>query len=114
MSSLCTKAVIINTHFAPEEPSSAFSLSEIEENEGLSGRWFWEHDGTAEQRDNWPEASWENRTSFWLRRPDLLSAIKSAGFPIVFEQFDMLGDIRESMTNGFYRQKHRSTFVGLK
>jgi hypothetical protein len=83
------------------------------ENEGLSGRWFWEHDG-AELRDNWLEASWENRTSFWLRRPDLLLAIKSAGFPLVFEQFDMLGDIRESMANGFYRHKHRSTFIGIK
>jgi hypothetical protein len=62
----------------------------------------------------WLEASWENRTSFWLRRPDLLLAIKSAGFQLVFEQFDMLGDIRESMANGFYRHKHRSTFIGIK
>ena len=115
MGRCCNKAVIINTHFAPETPTESFKLSDIDSNEGLSGRWYLEHDGTAEQRDNALWSSWENRKSFWLRRPDLLYALKEAGFNLIFEQFDSLaGDIRESMANGEYGSSVRSTFVAVK
>jgi len=109
------KAIILNTHFAPEETNRQFELSSIKENEGLRGRWFAEHDGTAAMRDKSLWASWNNKQSFWLCRPDLLHAVQQAGFEIVLEQFDTLGnDIRAEMANGDYGKLHRSTIVGLR
>jgi len=114
MESCCKKLLIINTHFAPDEPVEAFKLSNIDVNEGLSGRWFEEHDGSEKQKKDSLWASWENCRSFWLRRPDLLFALKDAGFTLVFEQFDCLENIRRAMADGVYAKLVRSTFVGIK
>jgi SAM-dependent methyltransferase len=115
MESCCNRVLIINTHFAPDEPTDAHLLSDMEENEGLAGRWYGEHDGTPEQKESALWSSWDNYRSFWLRRPDLIHAIKNAGFQLVFEQFDPLGeDIRQAMADGEYGSWLRSTFVGIK
>jgi len=75
-----------------------------------------EFDFTIEQHPWFTKwSAWSNRGSFWPRRESLLQAIKDAGFHLVFEQFDGLGEnIAESMSVGFYQNEHRSTFVGIK
>jgi SAM-dependent methyltransferase len=111
MARVVTKAVLINTHFATEAPIGAFDLSEMDENEGLPGRWFGEPPAIEDNR--W--ASWGNSRSFWIQREYLIQTIRDAGFPIVFEQYDLLGDeIARSMTSGYYKSENRGLFVGVR
>jgi SAM-dependent methyltransferase len=110
-------AVIVNTHYAPWDwyPSSAFQLSAIERHEDLPGRWFFEHnaaDETAKEQLKW--ASWDNRHSFWPVKEALLEAIRGAGFDLVFEQFDTLGDILGNGTDKETVRNHRGVFVGIR
>lgn len=106
------KAVIINTHFATVAPIDAHDLSEMDENEGLPGRWFKEPPDP-DDNSNW--ASWGNSRSFWIQREYLIQTLRDAGFPMVFEQYDFLGDhIAESMTTGYYKSNNRGIFVGVK
>jgi hypothetical protein len=122
LTSVTRKVLILQTHFAPAAQDEAdrgqrFCLSEPTEHEGLQGRWYSEfgHQPTPEEREaaNW--SSWENNRSFWLQRESLLQAIKDAGFDLVLEQFDGLGDaIAKELTNGYYWQDCRGTFVGIK
>jgi SAM-dependent methyltransferase len=116
MASLTPKVVIINTHYATPQTSTAFTLSEIEQNEGLSGRWYHEHDeDDASVLDTFKWTSWSNKRSFWLTKPAILVALRDAGFAIMFEQFDWLGeDLVESMTDGYYATHSRTQFVGIR
>jgi SAM-dependent methyltransferase len=106
------KAVLLNTHFATVAPIAKFGLSDLEENEGLPGRWFKE--GPPRNEDGlW--ASWDNERSFWIQKEFLLQAIRDAGFTMVFEQYDWLGDrIADSMLSGPYKEQNRNLFVGVK
>lgn len=117
MSRCCRKVAIINTHFATDDKCQAHQLSPLTQNEGLPGRWFYEHPEvvpeTALEEMKW--TSWENSTSFWIKREYLIQAIKDAGFNLVFEQYDQLGPaIAKEMTAGRYKQRQRGTFVGIK
>jgi SAM-dependent methyltransferase len=110
-------AVVINTHYAPWDwyPKSVFTLSPIEQNEGFPGRWFFEHDATDDDgREKLKWASWENQRSFWLTKEALLQAIAEAGFDLVFEQFDTLGDILGNGTSDETVANHRGVFVGVR
>ena len=110
MSRCVRHAVLINTHFATVAPIRAHSLSPIAMNEGLPGRWF--DEGTAPE-EKW--AAWGNRRSFWILREYLVEALRDSGFPMVFEQYDMLGErIGESVASGYYKTDNRSMFVGVK
>lgn len=113
---LCKKVLILGTHFAPEEQSSVFSLSDLTENEGAQGRWYEEFPSdfkSDKEQNKW--ASWSNDKSFWLRKEYIIQTMREAGFPVVFEQFDGLGsNIAGEMLLGAYRTMHRSTFVGVK
>jgi glycosyltransferase involved in cell wall biosynthesis len=112
MSRLARKAVLINTHFSTVTPIAAHSLSEMTQNEGLPGRWY---DEPGAGYDDMKWSAWDNRRSFWIQREYLIQAIRDAGFPMVFEQYDCLGDdIAASMTLGYYRAENRCTFVGVK
>jgi SAM-dependent methyltransferase len=111
MATVVRKAVLVNTHFATTAPISEYELSDVDENEGLPGRWFTE---PTELEAN-PWAAWGNRRSFWIQREFLIQAIRDAGFPLVFEQYDLLGDdLATSMVSGYYRSHNRGMFVGVK
>ena len=122
LSDATTRMLILQTHFSTDRPSTVFNLSELDENEGLQGRWFTEFRNEDEfaDRDNHRWASWDNHRSFWVRREHLLQAIRDVGFQVVLEQFDGLGDatqagsMLESLVQGYYRNNERGTFVGIK
>jgi SAM-dependent methyltransferase len=106
------KAVLLNTHFATAAANATFALSELTENEGLAGRWYGEGPPRSEE-SRW--AAWDNARSFWIRKEHLMQAIRDAGFTMVFEQYDWLGDdIAQSMLSGPYRMEDRNLFVGVK
>jgi SAM-dependent methyltransferase len=112
MGRVARKAVIVNTHFATIAPIEAHSLSDMALNEGLPGRWFAEAPPRTDSA-NW--SSWNNARSFWIQREHLIQAIHDAGFPMVFEQFDFLGNnMAAEMTGGYYKLQNRGMFVGVK
>jgi SAM-dependent methyltransferase len=122
------RAVILNTHFsrADEEkrrffrrpqPVTRFNLSPIEQNEGLRGRWYPEFasDEAMRNREAAKWSSWHNRSSFWILHEDLIHAISTAGFDMVFEQFDHLDlPLNTNLSSGYYKTDSRGVFVGLK
>jgi hypothetical protein len=87
------------------------------ENEGLLGRWFYEHPNNipTDELDQMKWHSWENERSFWIRREYLIQAIQDVGFEMVFEQYDGIGkDIGIKMTSDEYKSFSRGTFIGIK
>jgi SAM-dependent methyltransferase len=94
--------LVIHTHFATVMPIAEFNLSELTHHEGLLGRWY--EEGEARDQDKW--ASWSNPRSFWIERRHLLEAIGNAGFPLVFEQFDLAKPLPTDANRGM--------FVGVK
>jgi len=94
------RLLILQTHYS-DRPGT--------ENEGRRGHWY-QDDPAADSR--W--GSWGNQRSFWLAIPDLCDAIRCAGFPLVFRQFDYLDDI----TTGSYAYSghpgDRGMFTGVK
>jgi SAM-dependent methyltransferase len=71
--------------------------------EGHRGHWY------DEGRGRWE--SWKNERSFWLTRKDLMSAMRDAGFDLVFEQADHRRDI---LADDATVPDARSMFVGIK
>ncbi len=116
LSGITKKLLLVHAHFATDAPIQKFNLSEISTNEGAEGRWFTEFsEDTFGNRDSHKWSSWNNKRSFWLKREHLLQSIKAAGFDIVLEQYDGLGNIAESMGSGYYKTDNRgSFFVGIK
>jgi hypothetical protein len=141
LSRVTKRVLILQTHFAEAGDSPSFihprrlrrlvsrilplkntattthKLSFLTKHEGLPGRWFPEfrNERAFRDRENRRWASWNNRASFWIQREYLIQAIRDAGFDLVLEQFDGLGqDIALEMTAGSYRTSGRSTFIGIK
>jgi hypothetical protein len=141
LSRVTKRVLILQTHFSEADDSPSFihprrlrrfvsrilplkntattthKLSFLTTHEGLPGRWFPEFRNERAFRDraNRRWASWNNRASFWIQREFLIQAVRDAGFDLVMEQFDGLGqDIALEMTAGSYRTSGRSTFVGVK
>jgi hypothetical protein len=141
LSRVTKRVLILQTHFSEADDSPSFihprrlrrfvsrilplkntattthKLSFLTTHEGLPGRWFPEFRNERAFRDraNRRWASWNNRASFWIQREFLIQAVGDAGFDLVMEQFDGLGqDIALEMTAGSYRTSGRSTFVGVK
>jgi SAM-dependent methyltransferase len=114
----CGKALIIWTHVTHAEETEAcktYALSDLEQNEGLSGRWYPEHgDIPADELNKLKWASWNNKSSFWVQKEYLLQLLKEVGFDLVFEQFDCLDDIISDMTEGFYNKIDRVMLVAVK
>ena len=129
------KLLILNTHYAEEVsplydmnplvkkfykrlfPSRVkkvdYWLSGLTINEGKKGRWYHEFDEgeTLENMEKSRKASMGNTRSFWLEKKDLSASIKEAGFPRVYEQFDIINDAKFNA----YRVLHdRSIFIGVK
>jgi 2-polyprenyl-3-methyl-5-hydroxy-6-metoxy-1,4-benzoquinol methylase len=117
LSSVTSKVLILQTHFATEEETEKYALSSITENESVRGRWFveFENDAQFRAREKLKWASWDNRRSFWIQREYLIQTIRDVGFDFVMEQFDGLGpNIAEAMTRGYYKTERRGWFVGIK
>ena len=73
------RLLIVQTHF---------SLAPDDVHEGRRGHWYSDHPGAED-----PWGSHGNARSFWMAEPDLLAAIRDAGFGVVLRQFDYLPDI---------------------
>lgn len=114
VSANCRRAALFNTHFAPRGKTDRFSLSPVCEHEGLQGRWYAEFPEGDAGRDDMRWASWNNSRSFWLLREHLAKAIAQAGFPLVFEQLDFLGDVPATTEREYHATHHRCMFVGVK
>jgi len=117
LAAVTSKLLILQTHFATDKPCESFSLSELTENDSLTGRWYTEftNDHEHQNREQARWSSWDNRRSFWVKREHLLQAMHDVGFDLVAEQFDGLGhDIVGSMTKGNYGSELRGTFTGIK
>jgi SAM-dependent methyltransferase len=107
------RAAIFNTHFAVPGAPNRTDLSELTVNEGLPGRWFVEPADIHSEVDNW--SAWGVNRAFWIRREHLIQTIRDAGFPMVFEQFDLHGpELAHSLTEGYYASECRGIFVGVK
>jgi SAM-dependent methyltransferase len=109
---LTTKLLLLQTHFATLEPNSEFKLSPLCANDGLVGRWYQEGAWSSQaemEASVW--ASWGNTASFWPEKKHLLHAMRAAGFPLVYEQFDALEHI---VLDPYIEEQSRSLFVGAK
>jgi len=106
-----TDTIIIDTHYAEDDMRDCqFSLSPICENEGKLGRWFFEYDSNTTrdkvEMNKW--ASYSNSKSFWLKKTQLIQAIKEVGFDIVYQQTVF------SEGKPFEYNKYRGLFLGVK
>ena len=115
LSSLCNKALIVNTHYAATVGNHAKPTEKFVESEGVVGFWYDEHNaGSDEERERLKWASWENTRSFWPKKEYLPQMIKRAGFDLVFEQFDWVGpDILQGINDHLIGDS-RVQFVGIK
>ena len=111
-----SRVLVLHTHYAPDTLDGskwARNLSDWDEHEGRRGRWFteWPEGSSSDEVESYRWASLENPRSFWLRKGDLLQAIADAGFPMVYEQHDFVGDMAGST---YQSDEHRSLFVCVK
>ena len=117
-SSVCRRAIILHTHVAhrSETPSRVFHhLSELDQNEGMLGRWYTERGNeqlTPQQVDELKWHSWNNPKSFWVEKGDLLRALQEVGFDTVYEQFDWLG--HTGVNEEAYADRDRVMLIGIK
>jgi hypothetical protein len=106
LADVTTRLLIISTNYATEDGREldVYPLAdELVEHEGKLGRWYEEPPG--------PWSAVGNKRSFWLERRHLLQAMIDAGFPVVFEQFDGLGDVVKNRDD---ERQLISCFVGVK
>jgi SAM-dependent methyltransferase len=117
-SKACRRIILLHTHIAhaAETPARAtYGLSPLAQNEGLSGRWYEEHDAPPQEQLNaLREASWANTRSFWPEKQFLLQALLDVGFDTVFESFDCMENIVVEMTSGYYVNLDRVFIIGIK
>lgn len=119
VSSVTNRIAIFQTHFAAayDVAHATHNLSPLVTNEGLPGRWFAEFTDkdSFRKREDHRWSSWDNTRSFWIQREYLLQTIRDAGFDLVLEQFDSLGEeMAKSLTEGYYHTDMRGTFIGIK
>lgn len=65
-----------------------------------------------EQLERHRKSAYDTHRAFWLAKEELLDALHGAGFPLVFEQFDQLGNIKKQYEKRL--NNARGQFVGLK
>ena len=91
------RVLVLNTHFATDQPHVKHTLSDIVHHEGLLGRWYREFGNDADfaARENFPWSSWDNRRSFWIHRRAIGPALRDAGFRMILEHTEIdCGDDR--------------------
>lgn len=115
LSDLTGRLLILNTHYAEARPSPTFALSEVIEHEGVRGRWYrdLEPGTTPEAMEANRGASWGNELSFWVDKRELLETLRTAGFPLVMEQYDFLESIPADAP-AWLDDQSRSQFVAVK
>jgi SAM-dependent methyltransferase len=111
-----SRVVVLHTHYAPETLDGskyAPGLSDWDEHEGRRGRWFreWPEGSSPDEVESYRWASLENPRSFWLRKGDLMQAVADAGFPMVYEEHDFVGNMAHST---YQAEESRSLFFGVK
>jgi SAM-dependent methyltransferase len=117
-SAVCRRAIILHTHVAHrrDTPSRNYHrLSDLDQNEGMLGRWYTERGSeqlTTEQLDELKWHSWNNYKSFWIEKGDLLRTLQEVGFDTVYEQFDWLG--HTGVNEDAYAERDRVMLVGIK
>ncbi|MDQ2728249.1 MAG: class I SAM-dependent methyltransferase [Actinomycetota bacterium] len=113
--SRCTRrALILHTHFATDTLPEQFSnLSELTTNEGVPGRWYYEHpEGlSAEDLLAHPWSSIGNTVSFWIEKRHLLQTLVDVGFDLVYEQYDFLDGI---VNDNYIAEYGRSCFIAVR
>jgi SAM-dependent methyltransferase len=79
--------LVINTHYAVAFGPYEHHLGPVARHEGYLGRWYTEFPDEAshQQREHFRLSAWDNRQSFWLLRPELLRAVRDAGFDQVVD-----------------------------
>ena len=114
-SASCAKVLILNTHFATTQMNDKFPLSDIVELDGMRGRWFHEYESGTPDVEALKWSAWGNHRSFWPLREHIPQMLKDAGFDLIFEQFDWMGqNIAENMSHGYHATDNRGMFVGIK
>ena len=84
MRRVCRLVLIIDTQVAAEQPNRKFKVSQVKQNEGMTGRWFSEFaDENQRHTDRW--SSWDNAKSFWPMKRDLIEVLRQLGFSMVLE-----------------------------
>jgi len=113
LSQVTKSLLILNTHFAQEIPNPKFPLSDLTENEGLPGRWLREFDAEIPlaQMEEASWSSWKNDKSFWPLKTALLESVRSAGFQLIYEQYDVLDNIYTDLA---YTITDRGSFIAIK
>jgi len=142
MAKQCTTCTIIHTHFALHPDSfydnrrnlnlvqrSAkklfnlpnyhyhakhdFWLSEVVENEGYKGRWFYEFDENESKQSiekNFA-ASYSNYKSFWFVKSELIKCARKNNFKVIYEQFDF---VDKNIGEDYIEKFDRGMFVLIK
>jgi len=118
--SRCTRrALILNTHYAalelPPRNDLASNLSPMTTHLGVSGRWYQEYtdDATQEVVEGAVWSAWGNARSFWIEKYHLLQALREAGFPAIYEQYDHLDHLVKDIGD-FSPSMLRGTFIAVK
>jgi 2-polyprenyl-3-methyl-5-hydroxy-6-metoxy-1,4-benzoquinol methylase len=106
---------ILDTHFSLSTHNNITSnhfLSEINQNEGLRGRWYYEYnDGTDlkfKEKNKW--RAYENNKSFWILKDDLITCLYNLGFKSVIEFYDIFKSHHSELID----QRLRSVFIATK
>ncbi len=111
---LTRRILILQTHFATDALPARFpDLSELTTNEGVAGRWYFEHPDDASDEEMLSQAwsSIGNRRSFWVEKRHLLQALIDLGFAPVYEQYDFLPDV---VHDDYITEWGRSLFVAVR
>jgi SAM-dependent methyltransferase len=111
------RVLILNTHYASEVSIGKFNLSPVVVNEGLSGRWFAEHDAdSAAEREALKWVAWANKRSFWLIKPAIVQGLHDSRFDVICEQYDWItnDDPLPKMISDEFISFQRAMFVGIK
>jgi hypothetical protein len=110
LSKSARKLLILQSHFSTDKKGDG--LSEIDQNEGIPGRWYMEYESEeafiAREVARW--SSWNDKRSFWIRREYIPEELQRAGFDLVFEEFDCGPNLGDAMVKKY----DRSTFIGIK
>ena len=115
LSAQTRKVLILNTHFATLALNPKFRLGDIVEQDGIKGRWCHEYDEGAADIEAFKWSAWGNHRAFWALHEYIPQMLRDAGFDLIFEQFDWMGDeIAGSMATGYRATEDRGMFVGIK
>lgn len=111
----CTRHILIlQTHYAvPDRDPAGIRLSPMSVNEGMAGRWYdeWPEVASEETKEKLIWASVGNSRAFWPTKGELLEKVRSAGFGVIYEQYDFLWNIAK---DPYIDLNCRSLFIAAK